>query len=89
MNEKGRDSGGREDIHGAPEYRVRRDDVTAWRTTFLVLAGCIGMLTFFYTVISGFNSSLNIAVQNERVERINSDNRIEGRINECCSRRGW
>jgi len=71
------------------EYRVRRDDTLAFRAAFIILGGLLAVLGFFWTFSSQLREAVLIEIRNERVERINSDNRIEQRIQNIEQRRGW
>lgn len=84
---EGHSSDREETIPDLPVYRARASDATAWRTTFFILGGGIGLLGFFWSVTSQLSETLRVEVRNERVERINADNRLDARVYELERRR--
>jgi hypothetical protein len=59
-------------------YRVRKSDVVAGIT----VAGLVGILSLFWSVTSQLSEALRTEVRNERVERINADQRLDARVYE-------
>jgi len=49
--------------------------------------GILGALLGLFRFLDAFREYTDRSVQNERIERINQFNRIDQRIDECCSRR--
>jgi hypothetical protein len=75
-------------------YRERVSDGLAWRTTFLILGGAIGLLTFFWSVLNGIQESSRAEIRNVEARCLNANTATVSRlqntedwIRECCGRR--
>jgi len=72
-----------------PFYRVRRDEDKIFRIVLFVLGFLVSLLGLGFVVLNGINNRTDTAIQNERSERINADNRLDQRISNIEQRRRW
>lgn len=68
-----------QELSGAPDGYVRRESLyKALGAAIGILGAILGLIRFF----DAYREYVDVSVRNERIERINSDNRIEQKLDQ-------
>jgi len=84
---EGNDPDRRPETQDGPTFSIRRDDDKTFKSILLILGFLVSLLGLAFVVFTGINNRTDATIQNERIERINADNRLGDRIDQCCRRR--
>lgn len=78
-----------ERLPSKPAFYVRSNAPFTMASALLLLGSLISLLSFVWVVTNGIQENVRTEIRNETSQRINQDNKIEGRLDTCCSRKRW